>query len=73
MQDVLHFELERHDDEDGVYYVISGVEIALVTDGETVEEAFRNLRKAVALHFEGDDLPFLPRLEVIHEVTAAYA
>lgn len=73
MDNVLHFKMERHDDEDGVYFVISGIEIALVTDGVTIEEAFRNLREAVALHFEGDDLAVLPRLEVIHEVTAVYA
>ncbi len=69
---VLHFRMERHDD-DGIYYVISGQEIALVTEGPTVEAALRNLREAVALYFEGDDLPDVPRLEVSFEVTAAYA
>jgi len=59
MADTLHFDLERHDD-DGVYYVISGREIALTTDGETIEDALRNLREAVELYFEGDDLPALP-------------
>ena len=54
---VLHFQIERYDDEDGVYYTVNGVEIAVVTDGETLEEALRNLREAVELYFEGDDLP----------------
>lgn len=72
MSDILHFDLERYDD-DGIYYVISGVEIALTTDGETIEDALRNLREAVELYFEGDDLPQLPRLEVRFEVTSAYA
>jgi predicted RNase H-like HicB family nuclease len=64
MNDVLHFRMERHDDE-GVYYVINGVEIALTTDGDTIEEALRNLREAVELYYEGDGLPQLPRLEFV--------
>ncbi|KAB2866983.1 MAG: type II toxin-antitoxin system HicB family antitoxin [Anaerolineae bacterium] len=72
MQDTLHFHIERFDD-DGVYYVVSGVEIALTTDGETLEEALRNLREAVELYFEGDNLPKLPKIEVNIEVTAEYA
>ncbi|MBN1565638.1 MAG: type II toxin-antitoxin system HicB family antitoxin [Anaerolineae bacterium] len=73
MPDVLHFHMERYDDEDGIYYVINGVEIALVTDGETIETALRNLREAVELYYEDDNLPTLPRLEVNVEVTEAYA
>lgn len=34
----LHFRIERYDDEDGVYFVASGREIALVTEGDTLEE-----------------------------------
>jgi predicted RNase H-like HicB family nuclease len=68
MADILHFDLERHDD-DGVYYVISGCEIALTTDGETIEEALRNLREAVELYFEGDQLSTSPSIEVISEYT----
>jgi predicted RNase H-like HicB family nuclease len=53
----LHFRMERHDDEDGVYYVVEGVEIGLVTDGEIIEEALRHLREAVELYYEDDHLP----------------
>lgn len=69
--DVLHFEMERYDDEDGVYFVITGVEIALVTDGETIEKAIRNLREAVELHFDDDPEP-IPTLEVTFIVTEDY-
>lgn len=55
--DVLHFEMERFDDEDGIYYVVSGVEIALVTDGPTPDEAYSNLKKAVKLYFEPEPIP----------------
>lgn len=54
---VLRFRMERYDDEDGTYYVINGEEIALVTDGKSIEEALRSLRAAVELYYEGDDLP----------------
>ena len=64
MMDTVRFHIQRHDDEDGVYYVVSGQDIALTTDGETLEEALKNLREAVELYFEGDDLPDLPRIEV---------
>ena len=60
---MLHFRMERRDDE-GIYYVINRVEIALTTDGETIEETLRNPREAVELYYEGDNLPQLPRLEV---------
>jgi predicted RNase H-like HicB family nuclease len=62
--DVLHFRIERFDDpDDGLNYVVSGEEIALVTEGDTIEEARHNLREAVELYIEGDDLPQLPRIE----------
>ncbi len=61
--DVLHFRMERFDD-DGIYYVVNGVEIALVTDGRSIEEAISNLRSAVELYYERDGLMELPRLVV---------
>jgi predicted RNase H-like HicB family nuclease len=69
----LRFVMVRHDDEDGVYFVIEGVEIALVAEGATIDEALRNLREAVELYYEGDELSHFPRLELTFEVTEAYA
>lgn len=37
------------------YYVAECVEIAVVTQGQTVDETLANLREAVALHLEGED------------------
>jgi hypothetical protein len=37
-------------------YVAECLEIAVVTQGETLDETVRNLREAVALHLEGEDL-----------------
>jgi predicted RNase H-like HicB family nuclease len=53
----LHFRVERHDDEDGIYYVVNGIEIALVTQDDTLEESLHNLREAVELYYEGDSFP----------------
>jgi predicted RNase H-like HicB family nuclease len=36
-------------------YVATCEEIAVVTQGETLDEVTANLRDAVALHLEGDD------------------
>lgn len=38
------------------YYVIECLEIAVVSQGRTIDEAIDNLREAVALHLEGEDL-----------------
>jgi predicted RNase H-like HicB family nuclease len=37
-------------------YVATCEEIAVVTQGETLDEVTANLREAVALHLEGEDL-----------------
>ncbi len=40
-------------------YVATCEEIAVVTQGETLDEVTANLRDAVALHLEGEDLAAL--------------
>jgi predicted RNase H-like HicB family nuclease len=40
-------------------YVVDCHEIAVVTQGRTLDEALSNLREAVALHLEGEDLTAL--------------
>ena len=37
------------------YYVAECVEIAVVTQGKTLDETMANLQEAVALHLEGED------------------
>jgi len=37
------------------YYVAECVEIAVVTQGKTLDETLVNLQEAVALHLEGED------------------
>lgn len=38
------------------YYISECLEIPVVTQGKTLDEAVANLREAVALHLEGEDL-----------------
>ncbi len=37
------------------HYIAECVEIAVVTQGKTVDETLRNLKEAVSLHLEGED------------------
>lgn len=45
------------------FYVAECVEIAVVTQGKTLDETLANLREAVALHLEGED-PALVTIEL---------
>ncbi len=38
------------------YYVAECMEIAVVTQGKTLDETISNLQEAVALHLEGENL-----------------
>jgi predicted RNase H-like HicB family nuclease len=41
------------------YHVAQCFEIAVVTQGKTLDETVANLKEAVLLHLEGEDLPEL--------------
>lgn len=56
------------------WYVAECAEVAVVTQGHTLDELVANLREAIALHLEGDDGPRLgfvqaPRLVLTYETT----
>ena len=51
-QQILHFHVSRGD----THYVASGVEVAVVTQGKTLDELSKNIEEAVALHLEGENL-----------------
>ena len=38
------------------FYIAECLEIAVVTQGKTLDETLSNLQEAVALHLEGEDL-----------------
>jgi predicted RNase H-like HicB family nuclease len=54
------------------YYIGECVEISVVTQGRTVDETISNLREAISLHLEGENLEELglspePNLLIIME------
>jgi predicted RNase H-like HicB family nuclease len=53
LRDTVHAMIRR--DEEGWYYV-ECEEIAVVTQGRTLDETMANLREAVDLYVEGEDL-----------------
>lgn len=59
-------------------YVAECLEIPVVTQGATLDEVTQNLREAVQLHLEGEDLAELglapePTILVTMELESAYA
>ncbi|RPJ03453.1 MAG: type II toxin-antitoxin system HicB family antitoxin [Candidatus Aminicenantes bacterium] len=56
----------------GGFYVAESLELALVTQGRSLDELMTNLRQAVRLHLEGEDpgafgLSASPRIAVTYE------
>ena len=67
-RDVIHAVV--HPDEDGYY--VECLEVAVVTQGDTLDDLVRNLDEALSLHLEGEDLAALglsqhPKLQLIFE------
>ena len=59
-------------------YVATCEEIAVVTQGETLDEVTANLCEAVALHLEGEDMAALgfvpePKIIITMELAPAHA
>jgi predicted RNase H-like HicB family nuclease len=66
----------RHGEQSG--YVAECLEIPVVTQGRTLDEVTDNLREAVALHLEGEDLADLglapcPTILVTYQMEATPA
>jgi len=67
-RDVIHAVV--HPDEDGYY--VECLEVAVVTQGDNLDDLVRNLDEALSLHLEGEDLAALglsshPKLQLIIE------
>lgn len=68
----LHAVIEK----DGEVYVVECLELPVVTQGKSLDDAVENLREALALHLEGEDLTALgivkhPDLQILYEMPAA--
>lgn len=61
---------------DGEAYVVECLELPVVTQGRSLDEAVENLREALALHLDGEDLTALglvahPDVQISFEMSAA--
>ncbi len=52
MKTIVQFHIAKGEN----YYVAEGVDVAVVTQGKTLDELVANIKEAVELHFEGEDL-----------------
>jgi len=65
----LVFKIEK--DEDGIWTAIA-IDAGITTQGNTLDELFKNILEAVKLHLENDD----PKIELLFDMqnnTAIYA
>ena len=72
LRDTVHAVVSRSGD----VYVVDCLELPVVTQGHTLDEAMANLREAVELHLEGEDpeetgMVARPRLSVTYETAIA--
>lgn len=55
MKRVVQFNITK----EGDHYTAEGVGVSVVTQGKTLDETVANIREALSLHFEGEDLSSL--------------
>ena len=71
-RDTIHAVISKSED----VFVAECLEVAVVTQGHTLDESLANLREALDLHLDGEDLGALglsdsPRLSVTYEMSLA--
>lgn len=52
MKHIIHFHISKGEK----YYVAQGIELPVVTQGKTLDELVENLKEAVSLQLEGENL-----------------
>jgi predicted RNase H-like HicB family nuclease len=72
LREVIHAVIHK----DEAAYIAECLEVAVVTQGDTLDEVTENLKQAVSLHLDGEDLASLrlaehPRLQVVYDVSLA--
>lgn len=80
-KDAIHVSVEysTEDEEYGPVYVATCEEIAVVTDGKTLDELLANLREAISVHLQDTDtvrqfgIVSNPRLIITLELPQGYA
>mgnify|MGYP001605066623 FL=1 len=75
MKHIIQFHIYKGDK----YYIAQGVDLPIVTQGKSLDELTENIKEAVEVHLEGEDLASLnltpePSIMVSFELeTKAYA
>ena len=59
MKSIIQFSIEKGDK----YYIAQGVNLPIVTQGKTLDELSKNIKEAVELHLEGENLVDLDFVE----------
>lgn len=52
MKKIIQFRVEKGD----AFYTASGMDLPIVTQGKTLDELAENLKEAIELHLDGEDL-----------------
>lgn len=52
MKNIIQFHIYKGDS----YYIAQGIDLPVITQGKTLDELVRNLKEAVELQLEGEDL-----------------
>ena len=52
MKNIIQFRIYRGEDK----YVVEGIDLPIVTQGMSLDEAVANLKEALSLHLEGENL-----------------
>ena len=55
MQHIIQFHVYKGDK----YYVAQGVDLPIITQGKSLDELIENIKEAVEVHLEGEDLTSL--------------
>ena len=71
-REAIHAIIQR----DGSVYVAECMELAVVTQGKTLDQVVENLQQALALHLEGEDMAALglaehPRVQLLYDTALA--
>lgn len=53
MKHIIQFRIYKGD---GAYWVGEGIDLSIVTQGKTVDEVVKNLKEALSLHLEDENL-----------------
>ena len=72
MKRIIQFRIYREEK----YYVAECIDLPIVTQGKTLDEVVENIREAISLHLEGEDLEELgisPDFSVLINMELEYA